>query len=308
MAATLIQDTEVIPVPALSMLIYGPPGAWKTSIAQTAEKPLTLDFDRGAHRAFNRRAVFRFDKFSDTATPEVVSQIQSHSTVVIDTIGRMLDMLSLEIIQSGAKMGTTGGGLSLQGFGTLKARFSSWVSGLRLAGKDLVFLCHEREEKDGELRYMRPDIQGGSYQEVMKFTDLVGYLQVDGRGVRSLDFNPSDRHLGKNAAGWEAITVPSLKERPAFLAELLADAKRIIGKTAVASAQAAKTVDSWSEKIDGAVELTEFDSLVSEINEAGLGKSETSQIKKQILAAAESKGMKFDKATKRFVFAQEDAA
>ena len=84
-----------------------------------------------------------------------------------------------------------GGNLSQQGWGTLKTRFRTWVGQVRAMGKDMLLVSHDKEDKDGDTRIVRPDIVGGSYAEVMKVADFVGYLQMSGKD-RVLDFNPTD--------------------------------------------------------------------------------------------------------------------
>jgi hypothetical protein len=278
MPANLIGENELIDVSSLVVLIYGPPGVWKSSSAQTADKPYTLDFDDGLHRSFNRRASARFRQwsdlveFEDDATALALGKDVSkrfagaaeqdrylqglqlwngRRCTVVDTIGRCLDLLSTQIIASNSKFGTAAGGLTLQGFGALKSRFAFWAGQMRLAGRDLVLIAHEKEQKDGDDRYMRPDIQGGSYTEIMKFADLVGYMSADSEGRRFLDFNPTQKHIGKNAAQWPLLKVPPLADAPNWLAEKLADAKSIIGKTAEASAAAARTVEEWQTWLNG---------------------------------------------------------
>lgn len=306
MPAQLIAETQVIEVSSLSMLLYGAPGVGKTYLSQTAENPITLDFDRGAHRASNRRDVMRFDSWPDIA--DATAEIAKHKTVVVDTIGRLLDMLAADIIRLNAKHGSAVGGLTLQGFGALKARFATWVNHLRLAGKDLVFICHEKEEKDGEERIMRPDIQGGSYTEVMKFTDLVGYVSVDRQGKRTIDFNPSDRHLGKNAAGWESIEVS--KGTRTQIADLFADAKTRIGRVGESSAAAAKAVDEWAKKLDP--DTVNIESLNGEITEAFKAIDKKDPIRPQvwqlILEFAAKFDCQFDNKAKKFVQIEEAAA
>ena len=297
MAAQLIGETEIIDVSALTMLVYGPPGVGKTTLAQTAEDPITLDLDRGAHRSGNRKAVMRFDTWKDIA--EASAEIAKRKTVVVDTVGRALDMLAADIISVNAKHGTAAGGLSLQGYGALKARFGQWVGQLRLAGKDLIFLAHEKEEKDGDDRYMRPDIQGGSYTEVMKYADLVGYYLADRQGARKIDFNPSDRHIGKNAAGWKAMTVGDFATEPTFLAGLLADAKKRIGHTAEASAAAAKSVDEWATRLATKSDLALFNSWMPLI--APLPQGSKAQAWKLITMHADAQGWTFDAKAKAFV-------
>jgi len=64
-----------------------------------------------------------------------------------------------------------------------------------------VLIAHDKEEGDADSKSVRPDITGGSYSEVMKVSDFVGYLAMSGK-TRVLDFNPTDKWVGKNPAAW----------------------------------------------------------------------------------------------------------
>ena len=65
MTARLIEPTDPIDITFIPMLIYGPPGSSKTTLAQTADSPITLDFDNGIHRCANRKRAMRFDAWAE---------------------------------------------------------------------------------------------------------------------------------------------------------------------------------------------------------------------------------------------------
>jgi ribosomal-protein-alanine N-acetyltransferase len=69
MTATLLEPTDVIDVAFVPLLIFGPPGSGKTTLAQTTDSPLTLDFDQGIHRCANRRRAYRFDAWATACRP-----------------------------------------------------------------------------------------------------------------------------------------------------------------------------------------------------------------------------------------------
>lgn len=59
MPLKITRASDPITVNRINMVIYGPPGIGKTSLAFTADSPLLLDFDAGSYRAANRKDVVR---------------------------------------------------------------------------------------------------------------------------------------------------------------------------------------------------------------------------------------------------------
>lgn len=246
----IIKATEAIPVEHPVFLIFGQPGIMKTSLAYSAKRTLLLDFDKGAHRAINRSDTLVIDAWKDVAEliehPDV---LDAYDTMSLDTIGRCLDVMTADIIRETPKYGP-GGNLSMQGWGVLKKRFQSFIATLRTLGKDVVLIAHDKEDKDGDARVVRPDIAGGSYGEVMKVADFVGYAYMAGRD-RVLDFNPTDRWIGKNPGGWQAFKVPAPAKATTFLAELIDRGREALGHISEESALITQQVDTWRAKLAG---------------------------------------------------------
>ena len=194
MSLKIVKPSEPIQVSTIVFTLYAAPGLWKTSLAQTADSPLTLDFDKGIYRAFNRRASVAIGAWSDVSAM-TAEDLEPYKTVVVDTAGRALDVLSQDIIAGNPKMGRTDGSLSLQGFGALKSRFSQWQAFLRLAfGKDIILVCHMDEQKNGDDILERIDAQGSSKNEIYKSSDAMCRIRLDNRDQRYLDFrSPTGR-------------------------------------------------------------------------------------------------------------------
>lgn len=247
----IIKSTEPIPVDHPVFLIYGQPGIAKTSLGYSAKDPLLLDCDKGAHRAANRRDTVVIDSWKDAA--DITAQadaLESYSTIVVDTVGRCIDM----IVANGAKTDPKkfpGGNPSQQGWGVVKSTFRNWLNAMRGLGKDVLLIAHDKEDKDGESRIMRADIAGGSYSEVFKSADFVGYLCLSGK-QRILDFSPTDRWIGKNPGQWEPLAVPPIAKATDFMAKLMDEGRAVLGKISEESATVAKEVDEWRKTIDKA--------------------------------------------------------
>ena len=77
-------------------------------------------------------------------------------------------------------------------------------------GKHIVFVAHEREEKEGDQKIIRPEIGGSSAGDLIKELDLVGYVQAIGK-QRTISFDPCEKFYGKNTCNLPSvINIPRL--------------------------------------------------------------------------------------------------
>lgn len=247
----IVKGTEAIPVDHPVFLLFGQPGIGKSSLGYSMRDTLALDFDKGAHRAVNRRDTLVIDSWSDVQELMTAGAgLDQWATITVDTVGRCLDVMTADIISSNPKLARDGN-LTQQGWGVLKTRFRTWMAQLRTMGKDVLLIAHDKEDKDGDTRIVRPDIVGGSYGEVMKVADFCGYLYMVGKD-RVLDFSPSDRWVGKNPAGWAPFKLPPVAKAQTFMAELFDKGREALGGISEESAQITTQVETWRQKIGAA--------------------------------------------------------
>ena len=298
MAVRIVQGTEPIPVEHPVFVLFGEPGICKTSLAQSAEDPLTIDADKGSHRASNRRAVAVVNSWEEIA--EITTEpgvLGPYKTLVPDTVGRVLDMMIASIIKDNPKAARDGG-LTQNGWGVLKGKFQQWLAVIRGSGLDVLMVSHQKEEKDGDTRIVRPDITGGSYAEVMKSADFVGYVYMRGK-ERIVDFNPSDRWVGKNPAQWGPMVIPPVEKARDFMAKLIAEGRQALGNISEESAGVTRAVEEWKVTVGAFTTPEQFTNAIGPIN--ALHKMAGAVVKHLLVDAAKSRGFVFDKEKRAFV-------
>ena len=197
----------------LKMLIYGSPGSGKSTLALSAPNPVMLDADGGVHRVDQRHRVptLQVESFQQVLDLLASGELKPFESIIIDTAGKLLDFVNAHIIRLNPKNGQPGGQLSQRGWGERAAVFSALVRSISTMNKHLIFVGHDREEKDGDNKTMRLDVGGGkSGGELAKELDLIGFLEMQGR-ARTISFAPTDRYYAKNCLGLEdEIKIPIL--------------------------------------------------------------------------------------------------
>lgn len=207
------KPSELEFVTTIKMLVYGQPGIGKSTMALSAPSPVLFDFDGGIQRvnvAF-QCPTLQVKNWEEAlqALDELKGNEVECKTIVIDTAGKMLDFMSDYIMRNDSKMRMRDGSLSLKGYGARKVMFQNFLRDVAMMGKNIVFVAHEREEKDGDTKIVRPEIGGSSAGDLMKELDLVGYVQAVGSD-RTVYWTPQEKFYAKNTCNlpaWQKIPV-----------------------------------------------------------------------------------------------------
>lgn len=189
----------------IKTLLYGQPGIGKTTFALSSPQPLLLDFDRGVHRVNPKHQVDTLQVGSwEEVLQVLLEDLTAYKTLVTDTAGKMLDYMGSYLIKNDPKLARKDGALTLQGYGARKVMFNNFLHQIEMLGKNIVFVAHDKEEKDGDTKFIRPEIGGSSGNDLIREIDLVGYMEASGK-KRTISFDPCERFYGKNTCNLENI-------------------------------------------------------------------------------------------------------
>lgn len=208
------KPSELQAKPGLVAMIYGQPGSGKSTLACSAPGAVMLDYDGGVNRINGAHQVptVQITKWEETA--EALNEIRENSeikSVLIDTVGKQLafmeDYIKRNVTYSkggNAVEVNRDGSLSMKGFGRRKQMFVDFIKAITVLGKNVIFIAHDKEDKDGDNRYYRPDVGGSSSSDLMRELDLVGYMQIIGND-RTITFSPTGAYYAKDSCNMPGI-------------------------------------------------------------------------------------------------------
>jgi hypothetical protein len=269
MAYKIISEDEALLIEAIIILLFGEPGIGKTSISFTAENPLLEDFDGGLQRAIGRKKALKMDSWEDAVEFHRSGQLEQLGikTLIFDTVGTMLDnYVSQSVIRDDPKNAKKDGALALGGYGAMKNVFNAFVNEMKSKRIDLIFIAHDDDENVKDSIKKKPKITGGSYDIIKGVADMVGYMETEG-DRRVIDFNPCDRHVGKNSAQIQKQVVPNFSdpEYATFMARIISDCKAKMNEMTKAQEDALKLVQDNQEKIAAAKTIEELNPVADAI-------------------------------------------
>jgi hypothetical protein len=217
----ILKANEPLPERPVVIALYGEPGSCKTTLGNTAEEVLVLDFDRGVSRSFHRQDTLIINSWGDVAEEERAGTFKKYKTVVIDTAKAALDdFLMGFVIERDYKLKTN----KLKAYGELGDEFKLFLNNRRNEGLDVIIIAHAK--KDEDTKKSIPDVTGQSYQLILRVADQVGFVSFV-NNVRTIQWTPTDLTVGKNTANLPTMQVPD-KSNPGlktFMAGVIASVK-----------------------------------------------------------------------------------
>lgn len=293
----------------IRMLIAGYPGIGKSTLALSAPRPLHIDVDFGIDRIEPRyRKPYiqpkSYDEILEDLTP---INVQDFDTLVFDTGGKLISLMSQWAIKKDVKYGQRDGSLSLKGYGFIGREFQRLMDYCFYElDKHIVVVFHAIEEKDGDNTRLRIKVEGQTKNNVWEPMDLGGFVEIQGNN-RTIGFSNCERYFAKGTRGIHGVwQVPELgPDKPNdFLTRLFAQYNAL---------SAAEVAQNEKEQEAYETAMAEGQEIVAGITDADSANAAMSKIKavnhaltskKEVNAAFNAKikelGLFYDKVLKKY--------
>lgn len=214
------------------VLIAGYPGIGKTTLGLSAPKPLLIDVDFGINRTM---ASVRKDYIQPESYEELLNDLKGdlsdYETIVIDTGGKLLDLMKAYVIKNDIKNAKKDGTLSLQGYGVVGREFSRFMNYIYFdLRKHCVIIFHAVEEKQDEETKLRILVEGSTKNTVWQNVELGGFIEMRGN-KKTIGFDNCERYFAKSSFGIKGnYTIPELDgtQQNDFLTKLFEQANKNI--------------------------------------------------------------------------------
>lgn len=290
----ILRKDEAFPKRPVIIVLYGTPGVGKTSLANTANNPLLLDCDRGSDRAANRVDTIVAKSWDDVLKDE--GEMNSYSTISIDTAKAVLDdYLINHVVKNDYKLKSN----KLRMYGEIGDEFKAFINRRRESNADIVIIAHAKEEKDGDVIKVSPDVTGQSKDLILRIADQVGFVTTI-NNKRVISFDPTDKAIGKNVARIPATEIPdeTKPEFATFMASIIERVKESLQKQSEEQIATLKKNEEILYSISILEQPENADAILTEI--FTLKKHQQAGLKAALNEKVTSLGFVYNKATKKF--------
>lgn len=292
----ILKKEESLPKRPVVIVLYGEPGIGKTSLFNTANEPLLIDFDRGVDRSINRQDTLLVSKWEDVQTEEKAGTFANYQTIGIDTAKAALDDFLMSYV---IKNDYAAAKNKLKAYGGIGDEFKLFVNNRRSDNADLIIIAHAKDEKEGDMIKKVPDVTGQSYNLLLRIADQVGYMKTI-NNKRTIQWEPTDVTIGKNVARLPVTEIPDEADPafPVFMSGIIERVKDAIATMSEAQKEAMEKMQLFQETIaqcEDPDELTELLSIVTE-----MPPSYAAALRKLIANRSKALGFTVNKETKAF--------
>ncbi len=300
----------------IRILIAGYPGIGKSTLALSAPNPLHIDVDFGIDRIEPRyrKPYIQPQSYEEILSDLVPGNIKDFDTLVFDTGGKLISLMSLWAIKKDPKYGQRDGSLSLKGYGFVGKEFVRLMDYCFYElNKHIVMVFHATEEKDGDNTRLRIKVEGQTKNNVWEPMDLGGFVEMYGND-RTIGFSNCERYFAKGTRGIKGVMkIPELTPTTPndFLTKLFAQynalAAKEVAETAEEQAAYEAAIAQGQEIINSIVDVDTANAAMPKIKAIKHALTSKQEVNVSFNAKIAELGLVFSKEQKKYVPAPEDA-
>ncbi|MCI7157908.1 MAG: ATP-binding protein [Flintibacter sp.] len=293
----------------IRMLIAGYPGIGKSTLALSAPNPLHIDVDFGIDRIEPRyRKPYiqpkSYDEILEDLTP---LNVKDFDTLVFDTGGKLISLMSQWAIKKDVKYGQRDGSLSLKGYGFIGREFQRLMDYCFYElDKHIVVVFHAIEEKDGDNTRLRIKVEGQTKNNVWEPMDLGGFVEIQGNN-RTIGFSNCERYFAKGTRGIHGVwQVPELgPDKPNdFLTRLFAQYNALSAAEVAQNAEEQEAYEAAMAKgreiVAGITDADSANAAMSKIKAVNHALTSKKEVNAAFNAKIKELGLFYDKVLKKY--------
>lgn len=198
------KSNEVNSQKRFRILLYGVPGIAKSTTALSAPNTLMVDTDFGWDRVpaqFRKGSYIQPQSYDELLKDLSIENVKQFETIVFDTGGALLNLMKAWAAQKDPKYRQGDGTPTQKGWGIIGNEFQRLMDYcFYTLGKHIIVVFHAKEDKDGEVKTYRPDVDGQTARNIWKPMDLGGFMEAKGDQI-VIGFSPTDRYFAKGTHG-----------------------------------------------------------------------------------------------------------
>ena len=287
-------------------IIAGVPGIGKTTLALSAPKPLLLDLDGGIGRveARYRKDADVAQTFEELSHDLATADLSAYESIVIDTGGKLLEMLKPVAIAEDQANGKRDGSLSLKGYGAVKRKFAQFVQTIRSLKKHLIIVFHASEVAlANDLTGLRIRVEGSTRDDVWDDVDIGGFMEMAGK-KRTIGFSNCERYYAKGTMGVHGIyEIPTLANgsQNDFLTRLFKQMQDGLNAETRELKAYQETMDACDALLAEAKDAETLNNVYGAIAQAEHHLTSKEELWAAVNAKAKAMGLKYDKPSNKFL-------
>lgn len=291
----------------IKMIIAGYAGIGKTTLSLSAPSPLLFDIDNGIDRV---EAPYRKDTVIISDYETLLDDLHKedfsrYETFVIDTGGKLLDLMKPYVIKQNPQNGQRDGSLSMKGWGAIGVEFKRFTEIVEKLNKHIVYVFHTKEENDGELMKLRIAMEGSTKTKIWEGMDLGGFVEMQGK-KRTIGFSNTERYYAKGTHGISGIyDIPTLTDGSEndFLSQLFA---KVIEDLQKSTQEFATEVEVYQNAmrlkvfIDSVTNIEQVNQILERLKGIQHALTSEKELKVHLVNKAKELGLAYDKDSGQF--------